>query len=201
MTAEAPTSAPRLIDSPDEAPATVLLAHGPAAPMDSPCMAAIASGLAESGWRVVRFEFPYMARMRETGRRQGPDRMPVLQESFRQQVRLELAASDGVRSCVPGYPFHPPGKPLQLRTGGTWPPCGRPPRSCRGSGTASGAARRWRPTASRRRCSCVGYPAVTTASSPPAVLASSRRRTGPRRWPWAFSFFSCYSKAQQLRSG
>jgi predicted alpha/beta-hydrolase family hydrolase len=57
--------------------------------MDSPFMAAIASGLAESGWRVVRFEFPYMARMRETGRRQGPDRMPVLQEAFRQQVRLE----------------------------------------------------------------------------------------------------------------
>jgi len=33
-----------------------------------------------------------MARMREIGRRQGPDRMPVLQEAFRQQVRLETAA-------------------------------------------------------------------------------------------------------------
>ena len=75
--------APRLIDDPDAAPATVLLAHGAGAPMDSPFMAAIASGLAESGWRVVRFEFPYMARQRETGRRQGPDRMPVLQEAFR----------------------------------------------------------------------------------------------------------------------
>ncbi len=60
MTAEAPTSAPRLIDGPDAAPATVLLAHGAGAPMDSPFMAAIASGLAESGWRVVRFEFPYI---------------------------------------------------------------------------------------------------------------------------------------------
>ncbi len=107
-------------------------------------MAAIAGGLAESGWRVLRFEFAYMARVRETGRRQGPDRMPVLQEAFRQQVRLkktdqpgqpvfiggksmggrvasllvdELAASDGVRGCLClGYPFHPPGKPLQLRT-------------------------------------------------------------------------------------
>ena len=136
--------APRLIDDPDAAPATVLLAHGAGAPMDSPFMAAIASGLAESGWRVVRFEFPYMARQRETGRRQGPDRMPVLQEAFLQQVQLEtteqpdrpvfiggksmggrvasllvdeLAASDGVRGCLClGYPFHPPGKPLQLRT-------------------------------------------------------------------------------------
>jgi predicted alpha/beta-hydrolase family hydrolase len=96
------------------------------------------------GWRVVRFEFPYMARQRSLGRRQGPDRLPVLQEAFRQQVRLEtaarperplfiggksmggrvaslladeLAASDGVRGCLClGYPFHPPGKPLQLRT-------------------------------------------------------------------------------------
>jgi len=144
MTAEAPTSAPRLIDGPDGAPATVLLAHGAGAPMDSPFMAAIAGGLAQQGWRVVRFEFPYMARQRSLGRRQGPDRMPVLQEAFRQQVRLEqmenpdrplilagksmggrvasllvdeLAASDGVRGglCL-GYPFLPPGKPQQLRT-------------------------------------------------------------------------------------
>ncbi len=112
--------------------------------MDSPFMAAIAGGLAQRGWRVVRFEFPYMARMRETGRRQGPDRMPVLQEAFRRQVRLETSASParpvfiggksmggrvaslladelatdhGVRGCLClGYPFHPPGRPLQLRT-------------------------------------------------------------------------------------
>ena len=58
MTAEAPTSAPRMIDSPDEAPATELQAHGAAAPMDSPFVAAIANGLAKSGWRVVRFESP-----------------------------------------------------------------------------------------------------------------------------------------------
>ena len=144
MTLEALPPVPRLIDGPDDAPATVLLAHGAGAPMDSPFMAAIAGGLAEKGWRVVRFEFPYMARMRETGRRQGPDRMPVLQEAFREQVRLEraswperplfiggksmggrvasllideLAASHGVRGCLClGYPFHPPGKPLTLRT-------------------------------------------------------------------------------------
>ncbi|MCT0199318.1 alpha/beta hydrolase [Synechococcus sp. CS-1325] len=144
MTAGAPTSDPRLIAGPDAASASVLLAHGAGAAMDSPFMAAIAGGLAQQGWRVVRFEFPYMARIRETGRRQGPDRMPVLQEAFRQQVRLvqaeqpgrplfiggksmggrvaslladELAASDGVRGCLClGYPFHPPGKPLQLRT-------------------------------------------------------------------------------------
>ena len=144
MTTNATPSTPRLINGPDDAPATVLLAHGAGAPMDSPFMAAIAGGLAEKGWRVVRFEFPYMARMRETGRRQGPDRMPLLRETFRDQVRLErvewperplfiggksmggrvasllideLAVSGGVKGCLClGYPFHPPGKPLTLRT-------------------------------------------------------------------------------------
>ena len=65
-----------LIDGPEAAPVTVLLAHGAAAIIDSPFTAAMVSGLAGIGWRVVRFEFPSMARMRETGRRQGPDRAP-----------------------------------------------------------------------------------------------------------------------------
>jgi len=141
---EASPPAPGLTDGPDDARATLLLAHGAGAPMDSPFMEAMASGLGQNGWRVVRFEFGYMARMRASGRRQGPDRMPVLQEAFRQQVQLErwaapdrplfvggkslggrvasllvdeLAASSGVRGCLClGYPFHPPGKPLNLRT-------------------------------------------------------------------------------------
>ena len=50
--------APRLIDGPEAAPVTVLLAHGAGAALDSPFMAAMASGLAMAGWRVVRFEFP-----------------------------------------------------------------------------------------------------------------------------------------------
>jgi len=82
----------RLFDGPGDAPATLLLAHGAGAPMDSPFMASIDSVLGLKGLRVVRFEFAYMARMRETGRRQGPDRMPVLQEVFRQQVQLEKEA-------------------------------------------------------------------------------------------------------------
>ena len=47
-----------LIDGPAEAKATLLLAHGAGAPMDSPFMAAMAGGLAQRGWQVVRFEFP-----------------------------------------------------------------------------------------------------------------------------------------------
>ena len=137
-------AAPRLIDGPADAAASLLLAHGAGAPMDSPFLATIAAGLAQRGWRVVRFEFPYMARMRESGRRQGPDRLPVLAEAFREQVHCErarspqgallvggkslggrvasllveaLAAEEGVRGCLClGYPFHPPGKPERLRT-------------------------------------------------------------------------------------
>ena len=144
MTAEPPSPPRTLVDGPDRAAATVLLAHGAGAPMDSPFMAAIASGLAERDWRVVRFEFPYMARQRSSGRRQAPDRLPVLQEALREQVRQELtahpsrpllvggksmggriasllvdelAAMGPVRGCLClGYPFHPPGRPETLRT-------------------------------------------------------------------------------------
>ena len=130
-----------LIDGPAEAEAILLLAHGAGAPMDSPFMAAMAGGLAQRGWRVVRFEFPYMAQSRLSGQRRAPDRLPRLLECFRAQVAQqagaaplliggkslggrvasllvdELAHSHGVRGCLClGYPFHPPGKPNQLRT-------------------------------------------------------------------------------------
>ena len=135
-----------LVDGPGSAPLRLLLAHGAGAPMDSPFMATIAAGLAERGWQVVRFEFPYMARQRQIGKRCGPDRLPVLQEAFREQVRAagpsaplliggksmggrvasllvdelvveELAGDGGLIGCVClGYPFHPPGQPQQLRT-------------------------------------------------------------------------------------
>ena len=130
----------QLINGPDTAPATLLLAHGAGAPMDSPFMETIASGLGERGWRVLRFEFPYMARQRLSGRRSAPDRQPKLLDCFREQVALaagraplliggksmggrmasllvdELAPA-GVCGCLClGYPFHPPGKPEQLRT-------------------------------------------------------------------------------------
>ena len=134
-------AAPLLVDGPDTAPLRLLLAHGAGAPMDSPFMAAIAGGLAERGWRVLRFEFPYMARQRQTGRRCAPDRLPKLEEAWREQVALagtgaplliggksmggrvasllvdELADAAAVIGCAClGYPFHPPGKPQQLRT-------------------------------------------------------------------------------------
>lgn len=119
------------------APLTLVLAHGAGAPMDSPFMTTVADGIAALGWRVVRFEFPYMAARRDGGGRRPPDRQPVLLETWRQVIddlgdprRLviggksmggrmaSLIADDaGVRGLVCfGYPFHPAGKPERLRT-------------------------------------------------------------------------------------
>jgi uncharacterized protein len=120
---------------------TLLLAHGAGAPMDSPFLEVMAAGLTARGWRVLRFEFPYMALRRLDGRQRPPDRLPKLLEAFRAEVAAlhgqgplviggksmggriasllvdELAAAGEVCGCLClGYPFHPPGKPGQLRT-------------------------------------------------------------------------------------
>jgi hypothetical protein len=54
--------------------------------MDAPFMEAMASGLAVASLRVVRFEFPYMAKRRADGKRRGPDHKPVLLDTWREVV-------------------------------------------------------------------------------------------------------------------
>ena len=56
-------------------------------------MTAIATGLARAGLRCVRFEFPYMAKRRDDGRKRGPDRMPKLLESWADTLNA-LGATD-----------------------------------------------------------------------------------------------------------
>lgn len=122
-------------DGPASAHWTVALAHGAGAPMDTPFMEFFAEGLAEKGIRTVRFEFPYMARRRTTGKGGPPDREPVLRATWMQVVEkldasrlviggksmggriASLIADDAHVAgliCL-GYPFHPVGKPNQLR--------------------------------------------------------------------------------------
>ena len=129
-----------ILDGPDGAPATVLLAHGAGAPMDAPAMSAIAGALAGSGLRVARFEFGYMA-ARRAGARRPPPRAETLLPEYRAAIEALAAAgplviggksmggrvasmlADEVRSrgllsgllCL-GYPFHPPGQQDRLRT-------------------------------------------------------------------------------------
>jgi uncharacterized protein len=131
-----------LFDGPERARQTVLLAHGAGAPMDSPSMTAAAKALAEVGFRVARFEFGYMARRRTEPDRKPPPRAETLNPEYiaavdaldakgpliiggksmggrvASMVADELFASGRVRGllCL-GYPFHPPAKPAQLRTG------------------------------------------------------------------------------------
>lgn len=76
-----------LWNGPDKADVTVLLAHGAGAPMDTPFMTFFAEGLARAGMRVGRFEFPYMAARRDTGKRKPPDKMDVLLDTWRGAVR------------------------------------------------------------------------------------------------------------------
>ena len=118
--------------------ATVVLAHGAGAPMDSPFMNRVAAGLAARGSRVTRFEFPYMAKRRESGKRGAPDRPPILLARWKDAVeslgggdrvvvggkslggRIASMIADevGARGLVCfGYPFHPPGDASRLRTG------------------------------------------------------------------------------------
>jgi predicted alpha/beta-hydrolase family hydrolase len=126
-----------LFNGPKSAAITLVLAHGAGAPMDSPFMETIAEGVAKTGIRVARFEFPYMRRRRETGKGGAPDAGPVLMQSSRDTIeklgggehlviggkslggRIASMVADecGVRGLVClGYPFHPPGKPAQTRT-------------------------------------------------------------------------------------
>ncbi len=131
-----------LTDGPQDAPATLLLAHGAGAPMDSPFMAEIARLVADKGWRVLRFEFPYMAERRRDGRKRPPNPAPRLLDAFREAIaeatapagpgggklvlggksmggRMASLIADEAGAaglvCL-GYPFHPPGKPEKLRT-------------------------------------------------------------------------------------
>jgi predicted alpha/beta-hydrolase family hydrolase len=127
---------PLLVDQPKLARAKLVLAHGAGVAMDAPFMTQFAAGLAVRGVSVVRFEFPYMRRLREEGKRAPPDRMPVLEATFRaviEQVRdalplflggksmggrvaTHIADAAAVRGVVVlGYPFHPPGQTAKLR--------------------------------------------------------------------------------------
>jgi predicted alpha/beta-hydrolase family hydrolase len=126
-----------LFDGPEDAADRVVLAHGAGGPMDSPFMNRVGAGLAARGLRVARFEFPYMARRREGGKRGAPDPPAILRRRWLDVVerlgggprlvvggkslggRMASMIADDVEArglvCL-GYPFHPPGDPSRLRT-------------------------------------------------------------------------------------
>jgi uncharacterized protein len=126
---------------PPDADWTLIMAHGAGQGIDSSFLAHVAEALGRAGMRVIRFEFPYMAEIRRTGRRRPPDREPALLERWSLVIDRELAAGTDARRlliggkslggrmasliaderspaglvCL-GYPFHPAGSPNRLRT-------------------------------------------------------------------------------------
>jgi predicted alpha/beta-hydrolase family hydrolase len=130
-----------LIDGSEDALVTIMLAHGAGAPMDSTAMDAITGALSGVGFRIVRFEFDYMAARRSGGRKPPPKAellkanygLAVAELNCRNPLVIGGKSMGGrVASMVAdelydkgevagllcfGYPFHPPSKPHELRTG------------------------------------------------------------------------------------
>lgn len=130
-----------LLDGPESAGFTILLAHGAGAAMDSAAMAAATKALAATGFRVARFEFGYMAARRTSASRRPPPKAELLMDEYRAAIaaleapgrliiggksmggRVASMIADEEKAagrvsglfCL-GYPFHPPGKPDSLRT-------------------------------------------------------------------------------------
>ncbi|MEZ9318594.1 alpha/beta fold hydrolase [Vibrio lentus] len=119
-----------IIDGEDN-PVTFVFAHGAGAGMDHEFMQSVAKGLAFKGIRVIRFNFPYMIKRAEDGKRRPPDRAPKLLEAYQEVIEQvdadklviggksmggrmasHLSELDKVAAmaCL-GFPFHPPGKP------------------------------------------------------------------------------------------
>lgn len=118
--------------------ATVVLAHGAGAAMDSPFMTKMAANLAEAGLAVARFEFAYMAGRRNGGPKKAPPKAEQLIGEFQTVVQQVLKECEGplliggksmggrvaamlagggslpgrIKGVIClGYPFHPTGKP------------------------------------------------------------------------------------------
>ncbi|WGS61597.1 alpha/beta fold hydrolase [Vibrio lentus] len=123
-----------IIDGEDN-PVTFVFAHGAGAGMDHEFMQSVAKGLAFKGIRVIRFNFPYMIKRAEDGKRRPPDRAPKLLEAYQEiieqvdadklviggksmggRMASHLSELDKVAAmaCL-GFPFHPPGKPEKYK--------------------------------------------------------------------------------------
>ena len=122
-----------LINGPKNASLSIAFAHGAGAPMDSKFMTTFSEKLGEEGYRVLRFEFPYMNKQRITSKKMFPDQTPVLIDTWREVIaflgpenlviggkslggRIASMVADEARVrglvCL-GYPFHGQGKPVK----------------------------------------------------------------------------------------
>ena len=119
----------------------VLLAHGAGADMDSPFMTSIAAGLADVGFAVLRFRYPYMELRARDGTRRPPDAAPLLEAAHAAALKELARQVGGARPLLAGkslggrigthlaakgedigglvllgYPLHPPRRPERERS-------------------------------------------------------------------------------------
>ena len=125
----------KLIIDGEDNPITFVFAHGAGAGMEHEFMQSVAKGLAFKGIRVIRFNFPYMIKRAEDGKRRPPDRAPKLLDAYQEiieqvdanklviggksmggRMASHLSELDKVAAmaCL-GFPFHPPGKPEKYK--------------------------------------------------------------------------------------
>jgi uncharacterized protein len=130
-----------LKSGPADSVARVVLAHGAGAPMDTPFMTGFAKALAEHGLQTIRFEFAYMASRRTGEGKKPPPRAETVMTEYVEAIDAlkpdrpifiggksmggrvaSMIAEEQFKAkriaglfCL-GYPFHPPGRPEQLRT-------------------------------------------------------------------------------------
>jgi len=123
------------IEGPKRSKKYVILTHGAGESSESSFLSYFAEKLVEAHFRVVRFDFPYMADRSLTGRKRPPDKEQVLRETWLDvisQIDAEKIVIGGksmggrIASLIAdeanvaglvclGYPFHPTGKPDRLR--------------------------------------------------------------------------------------
>jgi len=135
----------QIINNVDNPIAQIIFAHGAGADMHHEFMEQITVLFNKANINVLRFNFPYMDKRIELGKRYPPDRMPKLIDcyssvisnfvdndhnnelplfiggkSMGSRVAATIAGDDDISKIIQGafclgYPFHPPSKPEKLR--------------------------------------------------------------------------------------
>ncbi len=133
----------KIINNVETPIAQIVFAHGAGADMHHDFMEQVTSLLNQANINVLRFNFPYMDRRIDTGKRYPPDRMPKLIDCYKLiitelagsdlslplviggksmggRVAATLAGDDDISSFIQGvfclgYPFHPAKKIEKLR--------------------------------------------------------------------------------------
>ena len=114
---------------------SIILAHGAGASAESLFMQNLKNYLSTQNLAVARFNFPYMLKTLEDGKRRPPNKQEQLMESFIEMIEKHpssqlwiggksmggriatlIANHTKVKGVIVfGYPFHPVGKPDRLR--------------------------------------------------------------------------------------